>query len=102
MNDKLISMEAAVERVPSGCILGLGGLTLYRRPVAFAQALIQHCRQKGGPRDLTLVELTAGYESDLLVGAGMVSRVRSAISAKIFGLAPMFTYAASQAATDRR
>jgi glutaconate CoA-transferase subunit A len=101
MIEKLISLEAAVERVSTGSILALGGVTLYRRPVAFAQALIRRCRRTGNPRDLTLVEFTAGYESDLLVGAGLVSRVRSCyFGLEIFGLAPMFTYCASLGALE--
>ena len=39
--DKLITMQAAAELVPSGCMLALGGTTLYRRPLAFARALLQ-------------------------------------------------------------
>ncbi len=45
---------------------------------------------------MTLLAFTAGLESDLLVGAGMVSRVRSCyFGLEIFGLAPMFTYLAN-------
>ena len=40
---------------------------------------------------------TAGYESDLLVGSGMVSAVRSCyFGLEIFGLAPMFTHLANR------
>jgi glutaconate CoA-transferase subunit A len=43
-----------------------------------------------------LLAFTAGLESDLLVGAGMVSRVRSCyFGLEIFGLAPMYTYYAN-------
>jgi glutaconate CoA-transferase subunit A len=97
MTSKLISMQEAVELVPSGCELALGGMTLYRRPVAFVLALIQRYRQTGEPKDLTLLSFTGGPESDLLVGTGMVSRVRSCyFGLEIFGLAPMFTYYANR------
>jgi glutaconate CoA-transferase subunit A len=44
-----------------------------------------------------LLAFTAGLESDLLVGAGMVSRVRTCyFGLEIFGLAPMFTYYANR------
>jgi glutaconate CoA-transferase subunit A len=44
-----------------------------------------------------LLAFTAGPESDLLVGAGMVSRVRTCyFGLEIFGLAPMFTYYANR------
>jgi glutaconate CoA-transferase subunit A len=85
-------MDQAVELIKSGNMLGLGGMTLYRRPVAFVRALINKQRQTTKPTDLTLLAFTAGYESDLLVGAGLVSRVRSCyFGLEIFGFAPMFT-----------
>lgn len=96
MSAKLITMQAAAELVPSGCMLALGGTTLYRRPMAFVRALVQRSIQTGEAHDLTLLAFTAGLESDLLVGAGMVSRVRSCyFGLEIFGLAPMFTYYAN-------
>jgi glutaconate CoA-transferase, subunit A len=97
MTGKVISLEAAAASVPSGSMLALGGMTLYRRPMAFTRALLKRHLQTGEPRDLTLLAFTAGLESDLLLGAGMVSRVRSCyFGLEIFGLAPMFTYLASR------
>lgn len=97
MSSKQISMLEAAAMVPSGSTLALGGTTLYRRPMAFVRALLQYHRQTGQPHDLTLLAFTAGMESDLLVGAGMVSRVRSCyFGLEIFGLAPMFTYYAGR------
>jgi len=101
MRDKQISMEQAVEMVLPGSMLALGGMTLYRRPVAFTRTLIQRYWQQVKPMDLTLLAFTAGYESDLLVGAGLVSHVRSCyFGLEIFGLAPMFTYLANQGQID--
>jgi glutaconate CoA-transferase subunit A len=98
---KQISLEQAAERVPSGCTLALGGMTLYRRPVAFARALLRRCEQTGAPGDLTLLAFTAGLESDLLVGGGLVKRVRTCyFGLEIFGLAPMFTYYANRGEID--
>lgn len=100
-NHKHISLEAAAEMVPSGCSLALGGMTLYRRPVAFVRALIRRYRQTGEPRDLTLLAFTGGLESDLLVGCGMVRCVRTCyFGLEIFGLAPMFTYCANKGAIE--
>ena len=97
MISKVISIEEAVTSVASGSMLALGGMTLYRRPMAFTRALINHHHQCGEPRDLTLLAFTAGLESDLLLGARMVSRVHSCyFGLEIFGLAPMFTYLASR------
>lgn len=87
--------------VPSGCTLALGGMTLYRRPLAFVRALIERYRRTGEPNNLTLLAFTAGMESDLLVGCGMVRKVRSCyFGLEIFGLAPMFTYFANRGEID--
>ncbi len=65
--------------------------------MAFSRALLNHHRQTGEPNDLTLLAFTAGLESDLLVGARLVSRVRTCyFGLEIFGLAPMFTYLANR------
>lgn len=94
---KYISLDDAAAMVPSGVTLALGGMTLYRRPIAFVRALIRRFRRTGQPNDLTLLSFTAGLESDLLVGCGMVRRVRSCyFGLEIFGLAPMFTYMANR------
>jgi glutaconate CoA-transferase, subunit A len=101
MKSKQITMDAAVELIQPGSMLALGGMTLYRRPVAFVRALIKHFRLTITPADLTLLAFTAGYESDLLVGAGMVSHVRSCyFGLEIFGFAPMFTALANQGQID--
>ena len=97
MSEKLMSIEEAAALVPSGCTLALGGMTLYRRPMTFVRALLERYIRHHAPENLTLLAFTAGIESDLLVGAGMVSRVRSCyFGLEIFGLAPMFTYCASR------
>jgi glutaconate CoA-transferase, subunit A len=97
MPSKIISIAEAAAKVESGSTLALGGMTLYRRPIAFVRALLQRARRTGSPGDLTLLAFTAGVESDLLVGAGLVRRTRSCyFGLEIFGLAPMFTDAASR------
>lgn len=89
--NRLISLDEAAALVRSGDTLALGGNMLYRRPVAFVRALL---RRPDPPRDLTLLAITAGYESDLLVGAGLVSRTRTCyFGLEAFGFAPMFTAA---------
>ena len=91
MVNKEILMQEAAAGVSSGCTLALGGMTLYRRPMEFVRALLNRFYSTGEPRDLTLLSFAAGLESDLLVGAGIVSRVRACyFGLEIFGLAPMF------------
>jgi glutaconate CoA-transferase subunit A len=97
MAGKLIPLDEAARLVSSGETLAPGGLTLYRRPMAFVQALLRRFLSQGEPVNLTLLAFTAGLESDLLVGAGMVSRLRTCyFGLEIFGLAPMFTYRANR------
>ncbi len=92
---KQLSLADAANLVEDGMTIALGGMTVYRRPVAFVRALLQ---RNPRPRDLTLLCFTAGYESDLLVGAGCVSAVRSCyFGLESFGFAPMFTEAAQKA-----
>ncbi len=92
--DKFIDLQEAARLIADSSTLALGGMTIYRRPVAFVRALLQ---REIRPRDLTLLCFTAGYESDLLVGAGCVSTVRSCyFGLESFGLAPMFTEAANK------
>lgn len=86
MAEKLMSLTEAAELVKDGDLIGLGGMTLYRRPVGFVQELIRQ-----GKKELTLLSFTASFESDLLVGAGCVEQVRSCyFGFESFGLAPMF------------
>ena len=92
MRDKVLSVSEAVALVHSGDTLALGGMTLYRRPVAFVRELLRM-----DVRDLTLLCFTASYESDLLVGAGRVKAVRTCyFGLEAFGLAPMFTQHATR------
>jgi acyl CoA:acetate/3-ketoacid CoA transferase alpha subunit len=93
-----IALAEAAALVTDGCALALGGMTIYRRPVAFVRALLERQQR---PRDLTLIAFTAGYESDLLVGAGLVARVRTCyFGLEAFGLAPMFTERANAGALE--
>jgi glutaconate CoA-transferase subunit A len=94
LQDKLTTAEDAACLIEPGTTLALGGMTLYRRPIAFVRALLARSPR---PTDLTLLCFTASYESDLLIGAGMVSRIRTCYCGlEVFGLAPMFTQAANR------
>ncbi len=89
-----LSLKDAAALVQDRQTLALGGFTIYRRPVAFVRALL---RRDPPPRDLTLLCFTAGFESDLLVGAGCVKTVRSVyFGLESFGFAPMFTEKANR------
>ena len=95
--DKTVSLTDAVQLVGDGATLALGGVTLYRRPMAFSLALLQHFAHSGSPAGLTLLPFTGSLETDLLISAGMVQRIRACyVGLEAFGLAPYFTQAASQ------
>jgi glutaconate CoA-transferase subunit A len=95
--DKQIHLEEAVQLLPpSRCVLAFGGITLYRRPSAFSFALINHFWRTGSPGQITVLSFTAGLESDALIGAGMVSAIRTCYCGfESFGFAPYFTKKAS-------
>ena len=92
MLDKQISLAAAAELVSADSMLALGGMTLYRRPMAFVRALLRRYRNGKGPERVCLLSFAASLESDLLIGSGMITSIRTCyIGMEIFGLAPMFT-----------
>lgn len=89
--NKVTSLDEAIHLVQDGNTLAFGGMTIYRRPVAFARALIG---REPAPRDLTFLAFTGGLAADLLVGADLVRRSRTCyFGLETFGLAPMFTEA---------
>jgi glutaconate CoA-transferase subunit A len=90
MQNKLIPLDSVRKILHHGCILGIGGMNLYRKPIALIRQII-----KENLKDLEIVSFTASYESDLLVGGGHVARVRACyFGMESFGLAPMFSKAA--------
>ncbi|MEO8611960.1 MAG: CoA-transferase [Chloroflexota bacterium] len=93
-----ISLPDAAKLIQDGQTIALGGMTMYRRPVGFVRELL---RRQIRPKDLTLLCFTAGFESDLLVGAGCVRTVRSCyFGLESFGFAPMFTEAAQKSTIE--
>jgi glutaconate CoA-transferase subunit A len=90
--DRRASLADALTAVRDGHRVGFGGMTLYRRPVAAALALAA-----AGRRGLELVTLTGGIETDLLIGAGCVRRVRSCyVGLEVVGFAPHYTRGVQQ------
>lgn len=68
--NKLMSLEKAIALVPDGALLGLGGNTLNRAPMA---AVMELARQK--KQGLRLVKTAGGMDVDLLCLAGCVKSV---------------------------
>ena len=91
MSSKVVPLTAVLPHIRNNQTVALGGMTIYRRPVAFVRALLQ---QHARPKNLTLLAFTAGLASDMLVGGGCVSHTRTCyFGLESFGLAPMFTQA---------
>jgi len=91
MMNKVVPLTAVLPLIHSNQTIALGGMTIYRRPVAFVRALLNH---QPRPQNLTLLAFTAGLASDMLVGGGCVSKIRTCyFGLESFGLAPMFTQA---------
>jgi glutaconate CoA-transferase, subunit A len=90
--DKRTPLREALAAVKPGARVALGGMTLYRRPVAAALALAA-----AAVRDLEIVTFTGGIETDLLIGAGCVRTLRSCYTGlEIVGLAPHFSRTARE------
>ena len=94
--DRRSSLAEALSAVCDGQRVALGGMTLYRRPVAAALGLVG-----AGRRDLEIVTLTGGVETDLLIGAGCVRHLRSCYTGlEVVGFAPHFTRGVQQGTLD--
>lgn len=82
---KRTTLEAALDVVRDGDAIGLGGVMLYRRPVAAAAELVRR-----RPTGLRLVDYIGGFEGDILIGAGCIAEVRACyFGLDVLGLAPM-------------
>jgi acyl CoA:acetate/3-ketoacid CoA transferase alpha subunit len=68
--DKVKSIAEAVESVPDGSHIALGGFAIARNPIAFVHELIR--QQK---KNLTISQAVMGMDTDLLVGAGLVKKL---------------------------
>ncbi len=88
---KVVALEEALGRVPNGACLGIGGHVRENRPAAFLRALLRR-----GVKDLTVMTSpSAGFEVDLLVGAGAVRTLYAGyVGFEHLGLAPNFRWAA--------
>ena len=70
MADKVKNAAEVVRTIPNGSHIALGGFAVARNVITVVHELIR--QQK---RDLTLSQCVMGMDTDLLVGAGLVSRL---------------------------
>ncbi|AHF77275.1 Putative coenzyme A transferase [Sodalis praecaptivus] len=89
---KLTSLSEAVLSVHDEQRIALGGFAIYQRPMALAAELVRQHKRR-----LTLVGIVSAIEADLLIGAGVVTRVETSyVGLERFGLARNFRRAAEQ------
>lgn len=82
-------MDAAVGLVPDGVKLGIGGVLLRRKPIAFLEALADE-----GRRDLRLFSFLASLDVELLVRRGVVAEVHAGyVGFEQLGFAPAYSAA---------
>lgn len=89
---KVTTLDEAAKLVPDGVRIALGGFAIYQRPMAFTRELIRQ-----GRKGLTLVGVTNSMEADLLIAAGVVSRIETSyVGFEKYGLAKNFRRACEQ------
>ena len=78
--------EAISTYVQDGDLVGIGGLSFWRKPIAACREIIRQNK-----KDLSLCTFVGGIEIDMLVAANCTSLVRSCfVGMEIFGMAPNY------------
>ena len=87
MDSKLMSLDEAVSTyVQDGDLVGIGGLSFWRKPISVCREIIRQNK-----KDLTVCTFVGGIEVDMLIGGGCVSEVKSCfVGMEIFGMAPHY------------
>ena len=89
---KLTSLADAAALVHDGDMLGIGGMTLYRKPMAFVRELA-----RAGRSGLTLLGFCSSFDAELLAAAGALKTLRSCyFGLEFLGLAPGLRRATEQ------
>jgi glutaconate CoA-transferase subunit A len=83
---KQTSLEAAVDMVPSGSSLGIGGVLLKRKPMSFLKALVQ-----AGRRELTALTFLGSLDIEFLAATGALAEFHGGyVGFEHLGFAPAF------------
>ena len=69
MKDKIMALEEAVGLIKDGDLIGIGGLSFWRKAAATTREII---RQK--KKDLGVLSFVGGFCEDQLIGAGCANR----------------------------
>jgi glutaconate CoA-transferase subunit A len=83
---KILELEDAVGLVEDGASLGIAGVLLKRKPIAFVRKLVE-----AGRRDLRVCSFLASLDVDLLCAAGAVAEVTTGyVGFEHLGFAPAY------------
>lgn len=84
---KLMVLEEAISScVQDGDLVGFGGLSFWRKPMAAVREMIR--QQK---KNLTVCTFVGGLEVDMLIAGGCVSKVKACfVGMEMFGMAPNY------------
>ncbi len=84
---KLLSLEDAISTyIHDGDLVGIGGLSFWRKPVGICREIIKQAK-----KELTICTFVGGIEVDMLIGGSCVSEIRSCfVGMEIFGMAPNY------------
>jgi len=89
---KRMDLAQALKQIRSGDTIGIGGMTLYRKPMAFVRGLVRR-----ELRDLTVMGMCSGFEAELLAAAGSLGTLRTCyFGLEFLGLAPILRKAVEQ------
>ena len=99
MKDKLTTLANAIESVPDGATVALGGNTLHRGPGAAVHELVRQAK-----RGLEIVKTAGAYDVDLLCAAGCVQAVSAGFVGyeTPFGMAQAYRRAVETGAVEAR
>lgn len=82
-----MSLEEAISTyVQNGDLIGIGGLSFWRKPASACREIIRQEK-----KDLSICTFVGGIEVDMLIGAGCISEVRASfVGMEVFGMAPHY------------
>ncbi|MGB5911812.1 MAG: CoA-transferase [Promethearchaeia archaeon] len=78
--------EAISTYVQDGDLVGLGGLSFWRKPISACREIIRQEK-----KNLSACTFVGGFDIDILIAGGCISEVRSCfVGMEIFGMAPHY------------
>ena len=82
-----MSLEEAIsDNIEDGNIVGFGGLSFWRKPMAAVREIIREEK-----KNLTVCTFVGGMEVDMLIAGGCVSKVKACfVGMEMFGMAPHY------------